>query len=88
MTTLNCQHNDADSPNSPPHERRPRFSSLKKSAGLPKSVKSRLNLIKNQAEKKEKEEEEASTAAENQDGSLDGKKIKPVKKNSKICQLL
>jgi hypothetical protein len=47
-----------------------------------------LNLIKNQAEKNQKEDEEASTAADHQEANTDGKKIKPVKKNSKICQLL
>lgn len=42
---LNC-HTSHDEPASPQHERKPRFSSFKKSAAISKAVRNKLNLSK------------------------------------------
>lgn len=49
---LNChstQHHDDQ--NSPPHERKPRFSSFKKSGAVSKAIRNKLNLSKSSSEK-------------------------------------
>lgn len=102
ITTLNCQNNDAIDQQSPLFERRPRFSSLKKSTGLPKAVRNRLNMIKlNQSSEKSsmdevtKEIEKDSTvppkatSADPITADKNSKSIEKVsKKHSKMCLLL
>lgn len=56
MCELNC-HNNAqqEDQNSPVHERKPRFSSFKKSGALSKAVRSKLNLTKSSTQSSEKQ---------------------------------
>ncbi|CRK92094.1 CLUMA_CG005663, isoform A [Clunio marinus] len=52
---LNCHNAQQDDQGSPVHERKPRFSSFKKSGALSKAVRSKLNLTKSSTQSSEKQ---------------------------------
>lgn len=52
---LNCHNTQHDEQTSPVHERKPRFSSFKKSGALSKAVRSKLNLSKSSTQSTEKQ---------------------------------
>ncbi|CAH1730741.1 unnamed protein product [Chironomus riparius] len=52
---LNCHNAQHDDQTSPVHERKPRFSSFKKSGALSKAVRSKLNLSKSSTQSTEKQ---------------------------------
>jgi len=52
---LNCHNAQHDDQTSPVHERKPRFSSFKKSGGLSKAVRNKLNLSKSSTQSTEKQ---------------------------------
>ena len=67
MTTLNChnnQNNDTTEQTSPQHERKPRFSSFRKSGALSKAVRSRLNLTKSAGSTSDKVSEKHNNCSE------------------------
>lgn len=53
LVELNCHQQDEQV--SPVHERKPRFSSFKKSGGLSKAVRNKLNLTKSSTQSTEKQ---------------------------------
>lgn len=55
MCELNCHNAQQDDQGSPLHERKPRFSSFKKSGGLSKAVRNKLNLTKSSTSSTEKQ---------------------------------
>lgn len=59
---LNC-HASHDEPASPQHERKPRFSSFKKSAAISKAVRSKLNLSKSGEKQHQSSTEKQSSSA-------------------------
>ena len=52
---LNCHNAQHDDQASPVHERKPRFSSFKKSSALSKAVRNKLNLSKSSTQSAEKQ---------------------------------
>lgn len=59
---LNCHSNQHhDDQNSPPHERKPRFSSFKKSGAVSKAIRNKLNLSKSSSEKQSSQGESTSS---------------------------
>lgn len=52
---LNCHNAQHDDQTSPVHERKPRFSSFKKSGALSKAVRNKLNLSKSSTQSTEKQ---------------------------------
>jgi hypothetical protein len=62
---LNCSNDQA----SPVHERKPRFSSFKKSGALSKAVRSKLNLSKSSTQSTEKPSDSSSFDHENKQES-------------------
>lgn len=52
---LNCHNAQQDEQGSPVHERKPRFSSFKKSGAISKAVRNKLNLSKSSTQSTEKE---------------------------------
>lgn len=55
MCELNCHTAQSDEQLSPIHERKPRFSSFKKSSALSKAVRNKLNLSKSSTHSTEKQ---------------------------------
>lgn len=52
---LNCHNAQQDDQGSPVHERKPRFSSFKKSGAISKAVRNKLNLSKSSTQSTEKQ---------------------------------
>lgn len=52
---MNCHNNTNDDQTSPQHERKPRFSSFKKSGAISKAVRNKLNLSKSAERSNEKQ---------------------------------
>lgn len=52
---LNCHNAQQDDQPSPVHERKPRFSSFKKSSAISKAVRNKLNLSKSSTQSTEKQ---------------------------------
>lgn len=75
MCELNCHNAQQDDQGSPLHERKPRFSSFKKSGGLSKAVRNKLNLTKSSLSSTEKQNscgENSSFEHEKADGAENG----------------
>lgn len=89
VTTLNCHNNQSndttDQQTSPQHERKPRFSSFRKSGALSKAVRSRLNLTKSASGSTSEKTEKHSNLSENVH-SLDTEKADLTENGSKLEQ--
>ena len=88
VTTLNChnnQNNDTTEQTSPQHERKPRFSSFRKSGALSKAVRSRLNLTKSAGSTSDKVSEKHNNCSESFH-SLDTEKAELNENGNKVEQ--
>lgn len=78
---LNCHNAQHDDQGSPVHERKPRFSSFKKSGAISKAVRNKLNLSKSSTEKQNSCGENSSFEHEKLD-TLDNGNSKDVEASS------
>jgi cGMP-specific 3',5'-cyclic phosphodiesterase, invertebrate len=78
---LNC-HNAHEDQTSPQHERKPRFSSFKKSGAISKAVRSKLNLSKSA----ERSSEKQSSCGENSNSFDGAEKSETLENNGKMSE--
>lgn len=83
---LNC-HQTHEEQISPQHERKPRFSSFKKSAAISKAVRSKLNLSKSEKQQQTSTEKPSSSsgdASNSFDASIE--KSDSIENNGKVLE--
>lgn len=84
---LNC-HQTHEEQISPQHERKPRFSSFKKSAAISKAVRSKLNLSKSEKQQHQTSTDKPSSSSGDASNSFDVsiEKSDSIENNGKVLE--